>query len=223
MRRRVYLEAEALSRRNVCRTYARPSAGRKDNECRQVVTTDCLVSPDTGPGLARGLPGRPVRRGAQRLPARREQGHGVVKVNAGARLVMERASFSLGRQTPARRSTLILSNPWRGTPRAAASFYISLINTVCVVACLPTYLARIPQPSAVVLARALAMKCSREEEGGGVRSGPGEARTILLLHIISVRPSKQPLLVRTFLKVYMELGSSFLFLQEQIKDIIIMG
>jgi hypothetical protein len=28
-------------------------------------------------------------------------------------------------------------------------------------------------------------------------------------------------MVRTFLKVYMELGSSFLFLQEQIKDIII--
>jgi hypothetical protein len=51
--------------------------------------------------------------------------------------------------------------------------------------------------------------------------GPGEARTILLLHIISVRPSKQPLMVRTFLKVYMELGSYFLFLQEQIKDIII--
>ena len=60
-----------------------------------------------------------------------------------------------------------------------------------------------------------------EEEGDGVRSGPGEARTILLLHIISVRPSKQPLMLRTFLKVYMELGSSFLFLQEQIKDIII--
>jgi hypothetical protein len=54
-----------------------------------------------------------------------------------------------------------------------------------------------------------------------VRSGPGEARTILLLHIISVRPSKQPLMVRTFFKVYMELGSYFLFLQEQIKDIII--
>ena len=34
-----------------------------------------------------------------------------------------------------------------------------------------------------------------EEEGGGVRSGPGEARTILLFHIISVRPSKQPLMV----------------------------
>jgi len=33
-----------------------------------------------------------------------------------------------------------------------------------------------------------------------VRSGPGEARTTLLLHIISVRPSKQPLMVRTFLK-----------------------
>jgi hypothetical protein len=30
-------------------------------------------------------------------------------------------------------------------------------------------------------------------------------------------------MVRTFLKVYMELGSSFLFLQEQIKDIIIMN
>jgi hypothetical protein len=54
-----------------------------------------------------------------------------------------------------------------------------------------------------------------------VRSGPREARTILVLHIISVRPSKHPLMVRTFLKVYMEIGSSFLFLQEQIKDIII--
>jgi hypothetical protein len=54
-----------------------------------------------------------------------------------------------------------------------------------------------------------------------VRSGPGEARTILLFHIISVRPSKQPLMVRTLLKVYMELGSHFLFPQEQIKDIII--
>ena len=49
------------------------------------------------------------------------------------------------------------------------------------------------------------------------------ARTILLFHIISARPSKQPLMVRTFLKVYMELGSYFLFLQEQIKDIIITG
>ncbi len=34
---------------------------------------------------------------------------------------------------------------------------------------------------------------------------------------------EQPLMVRTFLKVYMELGSYFLFLQEQIKDIIIIG
>jgi hypothetical protein len=42
-----------------------------------------------------------------------------------------------------------------------------------------------------------------------VRSGPGEARTILLLDIISSRPSKQPLMVRTFLKVYTELGSYF--------------
>jgi hypothetical protein len=58
------------------------------------------------------------------------------------------------------------------------------------------------------------------QEGGGVRSGPGETRTILLLHIISVRPSKHPLMVCTFLKIYMELCSSFLFLQEQIKDII---
>ena len=54
-----------------------------------------------------------------------------------------------------------------------------------------------------------------------MRSRPGAARTILLSHIISARPSKQPLMVRTFLKVYMELGSYFLFLQEQIKDIII--
>ena len=56
-----------------------------------------------------------------------------------------------------------------------------------------------------------------------MRSGPGEARTILLLHIISVRPSKQPLMVLNFLKVYTELGSYFLFLQEQIKDIIIIN
>jgi hypothetical protein len=51
------------------------------------------------------------------------------------------------------------------------------------------------------------------EEGGGVRSGPGAARTILLFHIISARPSKQPRMVRTFLKVCMELGSYFLFLK----------
>jgi hypothetical protein len=56
-----------------------------------------------------------------------------------------------------------------------------------------------------------------------VKSGPGAVRTILLFHIISVRLSKQPHMVRTFLKVYMELGSYFLFLQEQIKDIIIRG
>ena len=56
-----------------------------------------------------------------------------------------------------------------------------------------------------------------------MRSGAGAARTILLFHIISARPSKQPLMVRTFLKVYMELGSYFLFLQEQIKDIIIIN
>ena len=66
-----------------------------------------------------------------------------------------------------------------------------------------------------------ARNSGREEEGGGVRSGPGVARTILLFHIISARPSKQPLMVRAFLKVYMELVSYFLFLQEQIKDIII--
>ena len=51
-----------------------------------------------------------------------------------------------------------------------------------------------------------------EEERGGVRSGPGAARTILLFHIISARPCKQPRVVRTFLKVYTELGSYFLFL-----------
>ena len=54
-----------------------------------------------------------------------------------------------------------------------------------------------------------------------MRSGPGAATTILLSHITSAWPSKQPLMVRTFLKVYMELGSYILFLQEQIKDIII--
>jgi hypothetical protein len=53
-----------------------------------------------------------------------------------------------------------------------------------------------------------------------VRSRPGSARTILRFHTISARPTKQPLMVRTFLQVY---GARllFLFLQEQLKDIII--
>jgi hypothetical protein len=54
-------------------------------------------------------------------------------------------------------------------------------------------------------------------------SGPGAARTILYFHIMSIRPSKQSRMVRTFLKVYMDRGSNFCFLQEQIKDIIIIG
>ena len=41
-----------------------------------------------------------------------------------------------------------------------------------------------------------------EEEGGGVRSGPGAAGTILLFQIISASPSKQPRVVRTFLQVH---------------------
>ena len=35
-----------------------------------------------------------------------------------------------------------------------------------------------------------------------MRSGPGAARTILLFHIISARPPKQPRMVGTFLKVH---------------------
>jgi hypothetical protein len=41
-----------------------------------------------------------------------------------------------------------------------------------------------------------------EEEGGGVMSGPGAARAILLFHIISAVPSKQPRMVRIFLQVH---------------------
>jgi hypothetical protein len=50
-----------------------------------------------------------------------------------------------------------------------------------------------------------------------VRSGSGAARTILRFHTIGARPSKQPLMVRTFLTVY---GAKlrFLFLQGQFKD-----
>jgi hypothetical protein len=58
-----------------------------------------------------------------------------------------------------------------------------------------------------------------EEEGGGVRSGPGEARTILLLHVISARPFKQRLMVPS--SRYIWSSAPILFLQEQIKDIII--
>jgi hypothetical protein len=38
--------------------------------------------------------------------------------------------------------------------------------------------------------------------GGGVRSGPGTARTILLFLTISARPSKQPRMVGSTLGVY---------------------
>ena len=41
-----------------------------------------------------------------------------------------------------------------------------------------------------------------KEEGGGVRSGPGAARTILLFHTINARPSKQPRMVGSTLGVY---------------------
>ena len=41
-----------------------------------------------------------------------------------------------------------------------------------------------------------------EEEEGGVRSRSGAARTILLFHIISARPSKQPCMVGSTLGVY---------------------
>jgi hypothetical protein len=41
-----------------------------------------------------------------------------------------------------------------------------------------------------------------------------------MMLFIGARPSKQPLMVRTLLKGYIELGS-YLFLQKQMKDIII--
>ena len=53
-----------------------------------------------------------------------------------------------------------------------------------------------------------------------VRSGPGAAWTILLFHTISARPSKQPRMVGGTVGVY-SFGLIFVFLQEQIKDIII--
>jgi hypothetical protein len=47
-----------------------------------------------------------------------------------------------------------------------------------------------------------------DEQGGG-RNGPGAARTILLFHIISARPSKQPRMVRAFLKVHTRLRLAY--------------
>jgi len=62
-------------------------------------------------------------------------------------------------------------------------------------------------------------------EGGLVIFSLERKHTISLINpYIFSDPSSllfKPIMVRTFLKVYMELGSSFLFLQEQIKDIII--
>ena len=79
----------------------------------------------------------------------------------------------------------------------------------------PTYTVRMDGParepslSAFWLQKPSVLRvCVREEDAGERKA-------------ISVRLSKHPLMVRTFLKVHMELGSYFLFLQEQIKDIII--
>jgi len=59
------------------------------------------------------------------------------------------------------------------------------------------------------------------KKGGGVRSGPGAVRTILLFHAISARPSEQPCMVASTLGVY-SFGLSFVsartkkkFLQKQ--------
>jgi poly(3-hydroxybutyrate) depolymerase len=70
---------------------------------------------------------------------------------------------------------------------------------------------------------------------GGLASGPvpaaGMSRIadlqlfmVAYLEFVLLQTAEQRtfLMVRTFLKVYMEIGSSFLFLLEQIKDIIIM-
>ncbi len=53
---------------------------------------------------------------------------------------------------------------------------------------------------------------------GQGRLGPSYFFTSLVLGPLN---RQHRLMVRTFLKVYMELGSYFLFLQEQIEDIII--
>jgi hypothetical protein len=55
------------------------------------------------------------------------------------------------------------------------------------------------------------------ERRGGVRSGPGAARSILLFHTSSARPSKQPRMVGSTIGVYF---GQILFLQEQIKNFI---
>ena len=45
--------------------------------------------------------------------------------------------------------------------------------------------------------------------GGWCEEWPGAARTILLFHIISARPFKQPRMVRTFLKVHTQLRLAY--------------
>ncbi len=86
---------------------------------------------------------------------------------------------------------------------------------------LSRYCTHQPHPCTVLTAVHHIHTRPQDDVPARLLNGPGLARTILLFHISSARPSKQPLMVRTFLKVYMELGSYFLFLQEQIKDIII--
>jgi hypothetical protein len=54
-----------------------------------------------------------------------------------------------------------------------------------------------------------------------VTTRPREVRTITILHIISARPSKQPLMVRTPSSRYIWSSAPILLLEDQIKDIII--
>jgi hypothetical protein len=63
-----------------------------------------------------------------------------------------------------------------------------------------------------------------KEEGGGVRSGPGENRTMIVLHIISAMSALGPvnsLLWYVPSSRYIWSSAPILFLQEQIRDIII--
>ena len=101
---------------------------------------------------------------ASRAKARHGQGRG------WGGLVMERASFSLGRQAPARRRTLIPSTLLRGTPRAGALRpSIFLFNTVCVVSSpLALYISHpLPIPRGPSCPRARVYVCDGR---GGKRS-----------------------------------------------------
>jgi hypothetical protein len=97
-----------------------------------------------------------------------------------------------------RGNALVLKTPVENDPRTSIEKHLSWSPDIPPAAHFPLHRSR---PANISPTDNPPPSARHPLQGGGVRSGPGAARTILLFHIISACPSKQSHLVRTFLKV----------------------